>query len=114
MVFSILAISCSHHLKLLPRQCRLVLPLHRRLNEQLDRSQRVAKFMGDAGRQLPNRRQSLGQHRLTAGLLEFFHHLPEAGGDCLHLLVQSRQIVAGFAPPPSPPRGSGRPWRRGA
>ena len=53
---------------------------------------RVAKFMGNTGRQLPNRRQPLGRHRLTAGLLEFFHHLPEADRDCLHLLVQTRQI----------------------
>ena len=62
--------------------------LQARLDEHLDRRERVADLVGDAGGELADGRELLGPEDLALALLELLHHLLDAGRESFHLVVQ--------------------------
>ena len=63
------------------------------LHEHLDRRERVADFVGDAGRHLADGRQLLGAEHLALALLELLDDALDLFDHALHLPVQARQVA---------------------
>ena len=69
----------------------------RGLHQHLDRGERVAHLVGDAGRELAQRGELVGPQQLALVLLHAFRHLLDALHQRLHLPVERVKVVAGHA-----------------